>query len=228
MDRGSTSTRPASCYDPAVTVTTESASGSTPIRILTIDTSQTQASIALLEDDEVVRTDRSDPAKGKTETLAVQVSDCLRQTGWQADTLDLIAVITEPGSYTGIRAARALAQGLGLAIDRPVVGVTVTESLAGALALSGGRALWTAMRADDGLVYLDRGEGPTAVAIAALPPAPGPVAIAGNAAIPVAARLAARGANVILTDLRDPPPLRIARAARARLARDLAREDAAP
>ena len=53
--------------------------------------------------------------------------------------LDLVAVTVGPGSFTGIRAALALAHGLALAAGVPVIGVTVGEALADALPHLGDR-----------------------------------------------------------------------------------------
>jgi tRNA threonylcarbamoyl adenosine modification protein YeaZ len=51
------------------------------------------------------------------------VGEIFTEAGWARTTLDRIAVGTGPGSFTGIRVGLALAKGLGLGLDRPVVGV---------------------------------------------------------------------------------------------------------
>ena len=56
----------------------------------------------------------------------------------------------------------------------------------------------------------------------------GGVALAGDAARAVAAWLAARGADVLLTDVREPRPRDIARAALRRLAGGLPALEAVP
>ena len=53
-------------------------------------------------------------------------------------------------------------------------------------------------------MLLDRAGAVGSVALDALPAADGPVAVAGDAAIEVAARLAARNETVMLTDARLP------------------------
>lgn len=51
------------------------------------------------------------------------IGELFAETGWPRTSLDRIAVGTGPGSFTGIRVGLALAKGLGLGLDRPVLGV---------------------------------------------------------------------------------------------------------
>ena len=165
--------------------------------------------------------------------LAALVDAVLTAAGVTAGTLDLIAVTVGPGGFTGLRAALALAHGIGLGAGVPVVGVSVGEALAAALGAAegrtdDGRVLWSAIDSRRGQVFLERDGVVTACDLDALPPAAGKLAVAGNAAIAVAARLAARGTDVRLTDARRPTPLAIARAASARVAGRLPPRPALP
>ena len=130
--------------------------------------------------------------------------------------LDLIGVVVGPGSFTGLRAGIAVAVGIGLALGVPVLGVTVAEALAAELGGLGGRALWTAVAARRGRVFIDTGEGFAGYANDALPQARGRVAVCGNAANLVAATLAARGADVLLSAAKAPRPAQVAAVAVAR------------
>ena len=125
---------------------------------------------------------------------------------------DAIAVTTGPGSFTGIRAALALGHGLALAFGRPVWGITVGQAMQVAMP---GRALWVATDTRRGRVYLEQ-FGPdrpgVSVMLDDLPVPGGPVAVAGDAAIAVAARLLARDLDVLLLPQRRPQPAGIARA----------------
>lgn len=60
--------------------------------------------------------------------LASLVKDVLAQADLPPAKLDRIAVITGPGSFAGLRIGVAFARGLGLAVDRDVVGVSRHES----------------------------------------------------------------------------------------------------
>jgi tRNA threonylcarbamoyl adenosine modification protein YeaZ len=148
------------------------------------------------------------------------VASILAGAGVAVPDLDGIAVTVGPGSFTGIRAALALAHGLGLGAGRPVVGVTVAESLAAALP-PGSRAVWCAIDSRRGRVFLDTGGAACAVTLGDLPCAAGPVAVTGDAAVAVAARLAARGCDVLLTDARLPQAADVARVGARRLSADL-------
>lgn len=127
--------------------------------------------------------------------------------------LTLVAVTVGPGSFTGIRAALSLAHGIALAANVPVVGVTVGEALT---IPDLGRTQWTAIDTHRGRVFLDRGTDITSQALDMLPYPPGPISLAGDAAIVVASRLAARGADVLLLPARLPSPAGVAAAARRR------------
>jgi len=129
---------------------------------------------------------------------------------------DLVGVTVGPGSFTGLRAALSLAHGIGLGLGVPVIGVTVAEALADALPALGGRCLWVALGSGRGRVFLDTGDGMGAVDPRHPPPAAGRIALAGDAAISVAASLAARGDDIMLTDARRPLPRHVAVVARRR------------
>jgi tRNA threonylcarbamoyl adenosine modification protein YeaZ len=160
--------------------------------------------------------------------LPPMARDVLQEAGIGAQDLSLIGVTVGPGSFTGLRAALALAQGLALGAGCPLVGVTVAEALADGLRLSAGRKLWTAIDSRRGRVFLDRNGTAGTVALDALPDPGGPVAVAGDAAIAVAARLAARGADVLLTDARLPLPRHVAVVAMRRHAGEIAPLPARP
>jgi tRNA threonylcarbamoyl adenosine modification protein YeaZ len=115
-----------------------------------------------------------------------------------------VAVCVGPGSFTGLRAGIAVAVGVGLACQVPVLGVTVAEAFGAASLKLDGRRLWVAVAARRDRVFIDRGDGAEGFATDALPAADGRIAVAGNAATVVAAALAAKGADVMLTDARAP------------------------
>lgn len=61
--------------------------------------------------------------QGHAERLLATVERLLSEAGWHREQLDRIGVGVGPGSFTGIRVGVALAQGIGLGLDRPVLGV---------------------------------------------------------------------------------------------------------
>lgn len=173
--------------------------------ILALDGALGRCSASVVADQRLMATRQQAADRGQSALLAPMAERAVADAGVKPTDLDLIAVTVGPGSFTGIRAALALAHGLALGLGGPVVGVTVGEALASALPALGGRALWVAIDSRRDRVFLERNGGsPSAVALAALPEPEGPIAIAGDAAVEVAARLAAKGANVMLTDARWP------------------------
>jgi tRNA threonylcarbamoyl adenosine modification protein YeaZ len=131
----------------------------------------------------------------------------------------LVAVMVGPGSFTGLRAAIALAQGIGLAAGCPVVGVTASEAFASESAgIIDGRALWTAVDSRRSRIFLDQGAGFFACPADAVPRTRDRVAIAGDAANATAAALAARGTDVMLTSLRLPSAFALAQVGAMRTA----------
>jgi tRNA threonylcarbamoyl adenosine modification protein YeaZ len=208
------------------------------MRILVVDSALARCTAAVVRDEAVLALRETQAARGQASVLPVLVDEVLLEAGLDATRLDMIAATVGPGSFTGVRAGLALAHGIGVGAGIPVIGVTVGEALAEALPKLGHRALWVAIGSRRGRVFLERrGEraGDRAGAIAsfaldALPlPDPGvAVAVAGDAAIPVAAFLAARGRDVMLTDARLPAARHIALVAARRFAGGLPELPARP
>jgi tRNA threonylcarbamoyladenosine biosynthesis protein TsaB len=186
------------------------------MRILALDSAVGRCSATIVADGEVVVGYQRDLERGHASVLPVMAQDCLRDAAVLAADLDLIAVTVGPGSFTGIRGGVALAQGIGVAAGRPVIGVTVGEALADSLPQLGGRTLWCATTSRRGRIFLETGDEVLSLALIDLPNPSGPVAIAGGAAADVASRLAARGINVMLTDARLPTGRHIAQVAERR------------
>jgi tRNA threonylcarbamoyladenosine biosynthesis protein TsaB len=173
--------------------------------------------VALLRDGVVLAERAAAGGRGQAASLAPMLATVLAEAAVPASDLDGIAVTVGPGSFTGLRAALALAHGLALATGRPLVGVTVAEALAMALPASD-RAVWCAIDSRRGRVFLDIGGATQSVALDALPHAAAPVTVTGDAAALVAARLAARGDDVLLSDARLPRAADVARVGAQRLA----------
>ncbi len=188
------------------------------LRILALDAALGRRSVAIVAGEVTLAeaSEAGDRAMG--ERLAPMAAAALHSAGLAAWELDAVAVTVGPGSFTGIRAALALAHGIALAAGRVPVAVTVAEAMAAALPALGARALWVATDSRRGRVFLDIGGRLSAVPLAALAQPAGPVALAGDAAIAVMARLAARGCDVLLTDAREVRARDVALVAAARLA----------
>ncbi len=193
------------------------------MRIVAIDAAGPRAGIAVLDEQgETVARRFVEGRPGLIETLPVLLRD-----GLAALAVEAVAVTIGPGSFTGLRTAIALAQGYAAASGAILLGVMVDEAYAMAFpALH--RPLWVAIRARKDRIFLIRDGVAAGFADSDIPRVRGPVAVAGDAANEVAARLAAAGADVMLTNARALDPVWVARAALARRAAGLPAHAAQP
>ena len=98
-------------------------------QILALDTSTDACSVALQSD--VGKFDRFEIApRQHTHLILPMVEAVLSEAQLGVMDLDLIAFGRGPGSFAGIRIATGAAQGLALAYETPVVGVSTLEAMA--------------------------------------------------------------------------------------------------
>ncbi len=185
------------------------------MQILVIDAALAGCQAAVVYNDSVLAARYAEGRQGQSAQLAGMVQAVLA-----IESPNLIAVTLGPGSFSGIRAALSLAHGVGLALGIPVIGVTVGEAFSEAFIEAGppiaGRQLWCAITSRRGRVFLERDGVAESFLLNTLPRPRQPVVLAGDAAMVVAASLAAQGADVMLTTARIPRPRNIADAARRR------------
>lgn len=157
------------------------------MRLLAIETSGTAGYVALAGPDEEVR-ERVIPTPREQSALILPlVAALLAESRLTLADLDALAFGRGPGSFTGLRVAAAVTQGLALASGRPVVAVSSLAAIAqrawqecGAEAslvcidAHMGEVYWGFYRARDGLVALEGEESigaPETVALPAAAPA---------------------------------------------------------
>lgn len=186
--------------------------------VLALDAALSGCSAGVVGPDGVLAERRAVGARGQVAALPAMARAVLSQVGIAPAQLTMVGVTIGPGSFTGIRAALSFAHGVAISAKLPLVGVTVGEALA---VPDHGREQWVAVDTRRGRVFLDRGRGVTTVSLDMLPNPSGPVSLAGDAAIAVASRLAARGADVLLLPGRMPTPAGVAMAARCRVSMGL-------
>ncbi|MDH5376921.1 MAG: tRNA (adenosine(37)-N6)-threonylcarbamoyltransferase complex dimerization subunit type 1 TsaB, partial [Gammaproteobacteria bacterium] len=93
------------------------------MRMLAIDTSTHACTAALMVDNELYTQFALTP-RGHTELILDMCDKVLAEGGITQQQLDVIACGRGPGSFTGVRIAAGLAQGMALALEIPIVAVS--------------------------------------------------------------------------------------------------------
>ena len=109
--------------------TIESNSGGFFLKILAFDTSTEYCSVALFLDDEIMSQEVL-AGQRHSELVLPMVRQALAEAGLSLAQLDGIAFGAGPGSFTGLRIACGIAQGLAFGADLPVSGICTLEALA--------------------------------------------------------------------------------------------------
>ena len=85
--------------------------------------------MAVLDDERVLALLPGDESRSHAERLPGELSRALDIAGRAKEQVDLLAVATGPGAFTGLRIGLAAMQGLALTLNKPVVGVSALEAL---------------------------------------------------------------------------------------------------
>ena len=100
------------------------------MHVLALDTTTRDGSVALVTEHGVVDERRGDASRTHVERMPGEILDLIDAHGLSVDAIDLFAVASGPGSFTGLRIGMATIQGLALAAGRRVVVVTALDALA--------------------------------------------------------------------------------------------------
>ena len=196
------------------------------MRLLALDAALGPCSVALLVEGHCVDARQADDSRAATVSLPVFVQDLLARHGGG---FEGVAVSVGPGSFTGLRGAIALANGLALGAGVPVVGVRVAEAFLAAGPQQLDRACWVALDSRRaGRIFLDTGDGMAAISLDALPMPSGPVAVFGDAAPLIVAAVRQAGGDAVCAGERCISAAAVGQVALRRLAGDLPACDAQP
>lgn len=98
-------------------------------RLLAIDTTGDYCSLALKDDDCVLQCHQNLPRQHARQVLPL-LDQLFAESGWAKTSLDAVVYGRGPGSFTGIRIAAGIAQGIALGADCGVIPVSTLQTLA--------------------------------------------------------------------------------------------------
>ena len=100
------------------------------MKILSVDSSAIVASVALCENERLLAEYTLNNKNTHSETLLPMVESILSFFSIDAKDIDLFAVSSGPGSFTGVRIGTATVKGLAFAMNKPCIGVSTLEAIA--------------------------------------------------------------------------------------------------
>src|ERR1700688_3528834 len=179
--------------------------------ILAIDTALDACAAGVLDTEagQLIAQESLVMRRGHAEALMPLIARVIKQAGIAFTALDRIAVTTGPGSFTGLRVGLSAARGIGLAADRPVVGVTtLTAYAAPVVSQNAEQSVISAIDARHDQVYFQvvRGNGSSLIL-----PRVGPIEEALGASRFGAPHLVGNAANILAArwPAHAPPPFKV-------------------
>lgn len=103
--------------------------------ILAIDTVGIGSSIAIIDYDGDCFVERNSTSNSHAESFFQILDTLFDRHNYNYDKIDHLAVVIGPGSFTGIRVGISAAQGIDLATNKPIYGVSALEVQAYAISL---------------------------------------------------------------------------------------------
>jgi tRNA threonylcarbamoyladenosine biosynthesis protein TsaB len=94
------------------------------VKILAVNTANTLLSVALADGEKLVHLYESEETRDQGNLLLKHVQTALETAQLAHRELDLLAVVTGPGSFTGIRIGLATMRAMAMAAGVPVIGIS--------------------------------------------------------------------------------------------------------
>ena len=123
--------------------------------------------MAIADGDRMLALLPGDESRTHGERLPAEIARALEQAAITRDRLDLLAVATGPGAFTGLRIGLAAMQGLAMTLNKPVIGVSALDALARQVELSDAEVILPWMDAQRGDVFATLIDGKTGTTIEA-------------------------------------------------------------
>jgi tRNA threonylcarbamoyladenosine biosynthesis protein TsaB len=100
--------------------------------ILSIETATMAGSVAISRGREVLALSRGDPTRSHSNTLILEIKELLAQADLDLSQVDLFAVASGPGSFTGLRIGIATTKALAETLTKPCIGIPTLAAIAAA------------------------------------------------------------------------------------------------
>jgi tRNA threonylcarbamoyladenosine biosynthesis protein TsaB len=100
------------------------------MKLLALDCSTARASVALLENGELIHEQTWETAGARHENVVAHIARLMERGGWRFDEVERMAVGRGPGAYAGLRASLLAAQALAAPSRTPVMAVSSMDALA--------------------------------------------------------------------------------------------------
>ena len=98
--------------------------------MLSVDSSAAPASVCLFEDGKILSEYYLNVGLTHSQTLMAMTESVLHIAGRSAQEIDIYAVNSGPGSFTGVRIGVSAVKGMAFAEDKPCIAVSTLESMA--------------------------------------------------------------------------------------------------
>jgi len=103
---------------------------SSVMKVLALDTTTRGGSVAIVDDDRVIDQRGGDHARTHAERLPGELLTIAAASQTPLASVDVFAVASGPGSFTGLRIGIATLQGFAFVLGRRMVGISALEALA--------------------------------------------------------------------------------------------------
>jgi len=100
------------------------------MKVLALDTTTRAGSVAIVDEDRIIDERQGDQARTHAERLPAEILAIADANQTPLSSVDLFAVASGPGSFTGLRIGIATQQGFAFAQQRKMVGVPALDALA--------------------------------------------------------------------------------------------------
>lgn len=123
------------------------------MRALAVDTSTATAGIAVADENGLLAEFMIKDMKTHSQKLVPMLKELLDSLRLELSDIDVLAAVTGPGSFTGLRIGVTTIKTMAYALDKPVVGITSLDALANAAIVPGGTLVCPIMDARNNQVY---------------------------------------------------------------------------